>query len=87
MLESLSQAGKKWNVVDREVFEKLKAEGYQRVPVYRSILADLDTPLSVYLKLVIGRDCRGEAGPRKRSEAPALPVTWTDHQHVVYGLT
>jgi anthranilate synthase component 1 len=40
--------------VDREVFEKLKAEGYQRVPVYRSILADLDTPLSVYLKLA---DC------------------------------
>jgi len=37
--------------VDRESFEKLKSEGYNRIPVYRSVLADLDTPLSVYLKL------------------------------------
>lgn len=37
--------------MDRETFEKLKSEGYNRIPVYRSVLADLDTPLSVYLKL------------------------------------
>ena len=42
--------------MDREVFEKLKADGYNRVPVYRSVLADLDTPLSVYLKLADGPD-------------------------------
>jgi anthranilate synthase component 1 len=42
--------------VDRETFEQLKAEGYNRIPVYRSILADLDTPLSVYLKLADGPD-------------------------------
>jgi anthranilate synthase component 1 len=42
--------------VDREVFERLKAEGYNRIPVYRSVLADLDTPLSVYLKLADGPD-------------------------------
>ena len=42
--------------MDREVFESLKAEGYNRVPVYRSVLADLDTPLSVYLKLADGPD-------------------------------
>jgi anthranilate synthase component 1 len=42
--------------VNREVFEQLKAEGYNRVPVYRSVLADLDTPLSVYLKLADGPD-------------------------------
>jgi len=42
--------------VDREVFEKLKAEGHNRIPVYRSVLADLDTPLSVYLKLADGPD-------------------------------
>jgi len=42
--------------VDRDVFEKLKAEGYNRIPVYRSVLADLDTPLSVYLKLADGPD-------------------------------
>ncbi len=37
--------------MDRESFETLKNEGYNRIPVYRSVLADLDTPLSVYLKL------------------------------------
>jgi anthranilate synthase component 1 len=42
--------------VDREAFEKLKAEGYNRIPVYRSVLADLDTPLSVYLKLAEAPD-------------------------------
>jgi anthranilate synthase component 1 len=44
------------NLVDREVFEQLKAEGFNRIPVYRSVLADLDTPLSVYLKLADGPD-------------------------------
>jgi anthranilate synthase component 1 len=42
--------------VNRDVFEKLKARGYNRIPVYRSVLADLDTPLSVYLKLAACRD-------------------------------
>ena len=37
--------------MNREEFEKLRAEGHNRIPVYRSVLADLDTPLSVYLKL------------------------------------
>lgn len=32
-------------------FNAYIAEGYNRVPVYRQILADLDTPLSAYLKL------------------------------------
>jgi len=42
--------------VDRDAFERLKAEGHNRIPVYRSVLADLDTPLSVYLKLADSRD-------------------------------
>ncbi|GAG65760.1 unnamed protein product, partial [marine sediment metagenome] len=42
--------------VNREVFDKLKAEGFNRIPVYRSVLADLDTPLSVYLKLADSPD-------------------------------
>lgn len=42
--------------MDREAFEKLKAEAYNRIPVYRSVLADLDTPLSVYFKLADGPD-------------------------------
>lgn len=32
-------------------FAQLAAEGYNRIPVSREILADLDTPLSTYLKL------------------------------------
>ena len=42
--------------MNREVFEQYKAEGYNRIPVYRSVLADLDTPLSVYLKLADSPD-------------------------------
>jgi len=42
--------------VNREVFEQLKTAGYNRIPVYRSVLADLDTPLSVYLKLANSTD-------------------------------
>ncbi|MES2888806.1 MAG: anthranilate synthase component I [Pseudomonadota bacterium] len=33
-------------------FKQLAAQGYNRVPLIRQALADLDTPLSVYLKLV-----------------------------------
>ena len=34
-----------------EQFAALAAQGFNRVPVARVVLADLDTPLSVYLKL------------------------------------
>jgi len=37
-----------------EQFESLVAEGYNRIPVVCEVLADLDTPLSVYLKLANG---------------------------------
>ncbi|MED5510996.1 MAG: anthranilate synthase component I [Pseudomonadota bacterium] len=32
-------------------FEQLAADGYNRIPLAREVLADLDTPLSTYLKL------------------------------------
>jgi anthranilate synthase component 1 len=34
-----------------EQFHSLAAQGYNRIPVMREVLADLDTPLSTYLKL------------------------------------
>ncbi len=37
-----------------EQFEALAKQGYNRIPVMREVLADLDTPLSVYLKLADG---------------------------------
>jgi anthranilate synthase component 1 len=37
-----------------EHFDALRRQGYNRIPVAREVLADLDTPLSVYLKLVDG---------------------------------
>ncbi|MGB5487249.1 MAG: anthranilate synthase component I [Lysobacterales bacterium] len=40
--------------MNNERFEQLRSEGYNRIPVFRSVLADLDTPLSVYLKLAEG---------------------------------
>ena len=42
--------------MNKDQFEQLRAEGYNRIPIYRSVLADLDTPLSVYLKLAEGRN-------------------------------
>jgi anthranilate synthase component 1 len=36
-------------------FDALAAQGYNRIPLVREILADLDTPLSTYLKLAKGR--------------------------------
>ena len=42
--------------MDQKRFEQFKKEGYNRIPVYRSVLADLDTPLSAYLKLAAGPD-------------------------------
>jgi anthranilate synthase component 1 len=32
-------------------FQSLAAQGYNRIPLVREVLADLDTPLSIYLKL------------------------------------
>ena len=37
-----------------ELFKQFSLEGYNHVPVAREILADLDTPLSAYLKLADG---------------------------------
>ena len=42
--------------MNKEQFEQLHLQRYNRIPVYRSVLADLDTPLSVYLKLAEGKD-------------------------------
>jgi len=41
-------------LLNRDQFQRLRAEGYNRIPVWRSVAADLDTPLSVYLKLADG---------------------------------
>jgi anthranilate synthase component 1 len=38
-----------------EQFHSLARQGYNRIPVTRTLLADLETPLSAYLKLARGR--------------------------------
>ena len=40
--------------VKQKQFDELTAQGYNRIPVAREILADLDTPLSAYLKVADG---------------------------------
>lgn len=40
--------------ISPEQFQQLAQEGYTRIPVVREVLSDLDTPLSVYLKLADG---------------------------------
>ncbi|HEX5340735.1 MAG TPA: anthranilate synthase component I [Gammaproteobacteria bacterium] len=42
--------------MDQQRFDALRAAGYNHIPVVREILADLDTPLSVYLKLADAPD-------------------------------
>ncbi len=41
-------------VITEDTFQQLAAEGHTLIPVVREVPADLDTPLSVYLKLADG---------------------------------
>jgi anthranilate synthase component I len=41
-------------VISADQFRQLAAAGHNRIPVVREVLSDLDTPLSVYLKLADG---------------------------------
>jgi len=41
-------------LITLEQFQQQAAEGHTRIPVVREVLSDLDTPLSVYLKLADG---------------------------------
>ncbi len=41
-------------VIDAQHFQSLAKAGHTRIPVVREVLSDLDTPLSVYLKLADG---------------------------------
>lgn len=40
--------------MDEQKFKSLAKQGYNRIPLMREVLADLDTPLSTYLKLADG---------------------------------
>ncbi len=42
------------DVITQQQFDRLAAQGCNRIPVAREVLSDLDTPLSVYLKLADG---------------------------------
>ena len=37
--------------MDSRRFAELSAQNFNRIPVYRDVFADLDTPVSAYLKL------------------------------------
>lgn len=40
--------------MDRTRYDQFRTEGYNRIPVWRAVTADLDTPLSVFQKLADG---------------------------------
>ena len=40
----------------QQQYDQLVAEGYNRIPIIREVLADTETPLSVYLKLAKGKN-------------------------------
>ncbi len=42
--------------LNKQQFDNLNDGRYNRLPVWRTVLADLDTPLSVFLKLADGPD-------------------------------
>ena len=42
--------------MNQEQYGQLVAQGYNRIPVIREVLADTETPLSVYLKLAKGKN-------------------------------
>ena len=37
--------------MNQEQYGQLVAQGYNRIPIIKEVLADTETPLSVYLKL------------------------------------
>ena len=41
-------------MISQDEFDALAAQGFNRIPVAREVFSDLDTPLSVYLKLADG---------------------------------
>ena len=41
-------------MMDQDEFYRLVADGYNRIPIARTVLADLETPLSAYRKLAAG---------------------------------
>lgn len=41
--------------MNQERFQQLAAQGFNRIPVHREVLADAETPLTIYLKLGQGR--------------------------------
>ena len=41
-------------MMDRKEFDRLVADGYNRIPLARTVLADVETPLSAYRKLAAG---------------------------------
>ncbi len=38
-------------MISKQEYQAQAAEGYNRIPLVQELLADLDTPLSLYLKL------------------------------------
>ena len=42
------------SVMTPEQLQDLASQGYNRIPVSREVLADLDTPLSTFIKLAQG---------------------------------
>jgi anthranilate synthase component 1 len=76
--------------MDAAEFARLAAAGHNRIPVVREVLSDLDTPLSVYLKLVDGPNAylfeSVEGGENwGRYSIIGLPArrTWSMHGHAL----
>ena len=56
-------------VITELEFKSLAAQGYNRIPLIAEAFADLETPLSLYLKLAGGAEAQLPAGIRRRRRA------------------
>ena len=69
-----------------EVFADLAAQNYQKIPVTRTLLADLDTPLSVYSKLA-DSGCSKLADSRQTYLLESVEASEKWGRYSIIGLT
>ena len=70
---SLQLSENRWSIMTEAEFRALAAQGYNRIPLVLESFADLDTPLSLYLKLANQRyTLPARIGRRRRALRPLL---------------
>ena len=56
-------------------FKSLASQGYNRIPLMAEAFADLETPLSLYLKLAHGKDAGHKDRKSTRLNSSHIPLS------------